>query len=46
MFQRSWFESLHHLQDGHFLQLFVVKLYRLFEKTKINEEEAGDGPFF
>ena len=28
-----------------FSHLFVIKLECLFEKTKINEKEAGDGPF-
>ena len=40
------FESWHRILDGHFSHLFVVKLYCLFEKTTINEKEAGDGPFF
>ena len=25
--------------------IFVVKIKSLFEKTEINEKEAGDGPF-
>ena len=29
-----------------FSHIFVVKLYCLFEKTKISGKEAGDGPFF
>ena len=29
-----------------FSHIFVVKLYCLFEKTKINRKDAGDGPFF
>ena len=39
------FESQHHIPDGHFSHLIVVKIVMLFEKTKINEKEAGDGPF-
>ena len=35
------FESL----DGHFLHIFVVKIVGL-KKLKINEKEAGVGPFF
>ena len=38
------FESRHHILDGHFFTyIFVVKF--VFEKTKINEKEAGVGPF-
>ena len=33
------FEFQHRIQDGHFSHIFVT------EKTKINEKEAGDGPF-
>ena len=40
------FESRHHILDGHFSHIFVVKLYCLFEKTEINKKEAGVGPFF
>ena len=39
------FKSQHHIQDGHFSHLFVVKIVMLFEKTKINEKEAGNGHF-
>ena len=39
------FKSQHHILDGHFSHLFVVKIVMLFEKTKINGKEAGDGPF-
>ena len=41
------FESRHRILDGHdiFSHLFVLKIVMLFEKTKINEKEAGDGPF-
>ena len=38
------FESQQHILDGHFSHIFVVKIV-VFEKTKINEKEAGDGPF-
>ena len=37
------FKSLHHILDGHFSHLFVVKIVLLFEKMKINEKEAGNG---
>ena len=37
------FESWHHILDGHFSHLFVVRIVRFFEKTKINEKE---GPFY
>ena len=42
------FESRRWILAGHdiFSHLFVVKIEMLFEKTKINEKEAGDGPFF
>ena len=39
------FESQHHILDGHFSHLLAVKIVTLFEKTKINEKEARDGPF-
>ena len=33
--------------DGHFSHLFVAKIVKsLFQKTKINGKEAGDGQFF
>ena len=35
------FKSPHCKLDGHFSHLFVVKIVMLFEKTKINEKEAG-----
>ena len=31
--------------DGHFSQLFILKWYCFFEKTKINEKEVGYGHF-
>ena len=39
------FKSQHCILDGHFSHIFVVKSFCLFKKTKINEKEAGDGPF-
>ena len=37
------FESQHHILDGHFLHLFVVKLELcVLVKTKIDEKEDGD----
>ena len=38
------FESQRRILDGHFSHLLVVKIV-MFEKTKINEKEAGEGPF-
>ena len=39
------FISRDHILDGHFSDLFVVKIVMMFfEKTKINEKEAGVGP--
>ena len=35
------FESPHHLLDGHFSHLFVVKIVIV---TQINEKEARVGP--
>ena len=37
------FESQHGILDGH---LFVVTIVMLFEKTKINEKEPGEGQLF
>ena len=39
------FGSRHCILDGHFLHLFVLQLQCVFGKTKINEKEAGVGPF-
>ena len=36
------FESQHHILDGHFPHLFVVKIVILFEKDEDNEKEAED----
>ena len=41
------FESQHRILDGDFfIYICCKKLQCLFEKTKINGQEAGDGPFF
>ena len=40
------FESRHHILDGYFSHLFVVRIVMFFVKTKINEKEAKEGPFF
>ena len=37
-FKGREFESRHRILDGNFSHLFVVKLYFVFEKTKINEK--------
>ena len=41
------FDSRHCLLDGLTFFTFICckKLYRLFEKTEINDKEAGVGPF-
>ena len=40
------FKSRHHSLGGHFFHIYLLhKLQRVFEKTKINEKEAGVGPF-
>ena len=40
------FKSQHSILEGHFSHLFVVKIVMfVLKKTKINEKEAGDGPF-
>ena len=39
------FESQYSILDVHFSHLFDVKLYCVFERTKIIEKEAGVGPF-
>ena len=46
-FEACGFESRRRILDGHniFTHIFVVKIV-MFEETKINEKEAGDGPFF
>ena len=40
------FKSRHHILDGHFSHIFVVKIDVCLKKPKINEKEAGVGPFF
>ena len=39
------FEYIHWIVDVHFLHIFVVKNVCVFEKLKLNEKEAGVGPF-
>ena len=40
------FKSQHCILEGHFSHLFVVKIVMfVLKKTKINEKEAGYGPF-
>ena len=39
------FESRHRILDGHFSNIFVVKIV-MFERTKIDEKEGEHGPFF
>ena len=40
------FKSQHSILEGHFSHLFVVKIVMfVLKKTKINEKEAGYGPF-
>ena len=38
------FKSQHRILDGHFSHIFVIKIV-MFKKTKINEKDAGVGPF-
>ena len=41
------FESQHRILDGHFFTyLIIIKICNVFEKTKINEKEAGNGLMF
>ena len=40
------FESRHRILDGHFSHIFVVKIVLfVWKRPKINEKEAGDGPY-
>ena len=40
------FESRHRIMDGHFSHIFVVKICNIcLKRPKINEKEAGVGPF-
>ena len=41
------FESQHHILDGNFSHIFVAKNCNVcLKRQKINEKEAGVGPFF
>ena len=41
------FKSRHRILDGHFSHIFVVKIVNVcLKRPKINEKEAGVGPFF
>ena len=40
------FESQHRILNGHFTNIFVVKIVVCLKKTKINKKEAGYGPFY
>ena len=41
------FVSRHHILDGHFSHLFVVKKFNVcLKRPKINKKEAGVGAFF
>ena len=41
-----WLESRHHLLDGNFSHIFVVKICNVcLKRPKINKKEAGVGPF-
>ena len=42
-FQGCGFKSQHCILDGHFSHLFAAKNVMLFERTEINEKEAGNG---
>ena len=45
-FKGRGFESRHHILDGHFSHIFVVKICNVcLKRPKINEKEAGVGPF-
>ena len=40
------FESQHRILDGHFSHIFVVKICNVcLQRPKVNEKEAGVGPF-
>ena len=41
--KRRVFESQHCILIEHFFT-YACKSFNVFEKTKINEKEAGDGP--
>ena len=41
------FESRHRILNGHFSHIFAVKICNVcLKRPKINEKEAGVGPFF
>ena len=41
------FESRHCILNGHFSHIFAVKICNVcLKRPKINEKEAGVGPFF
>ena len=41
------FELWHHVQDGHFFTFICCKICIIcLKRLKINEKEAGVGPFF
>ena len=44
MFRRSWVQIPATYTGWTFSHMFVVKIV-MFQKTKINEKEAGNGPF-
>ena len=45
-FKGRGLESQHHILDGHFSHIFVVNICNVcLKRPKINEKEAGDGPF-
>ena len=45
-FEGCGFESQHRILDGQFSQIFVVKICNVcLKRPKINEKEAGVGPF-
>ena len=45
-FKGRGLESRHHILDGNFSHIFVLKICNVCSKRpKINEKEAGVGPF-
>ena len=45
-FEGCGFESLHHILDGHFFTYICCKICNVcLKRLKINEKEAGVGPF-
>ena len=47
-FEGCGFVSRCRILDGHFITLICCKIVLIFvwERPKVNEKEAGDGPFF